>query len=84
MKTITLVSFGQFPRDLIEKTAEAIIEEFYCPVNIRDGRLDMGEFFDAGRRQYDANALLRQVQSMSFPDSDKSLGCSMSICLSRF
>ena len=74
MKTITLVSFGQFPRDLLEKTAEAIIEEFYCPVNIRDGRLDMGEFFDAGRRQYDANALLRQVQSMSFPDSDKTLG----------
>jgi archaemetzincin len=74
MQTITLVSFGQFPKDILEKTAEAVGEEYQCHVNMRDGHLDMGEFFDAARRQYDGNALLKQVQSMSSPESDKSLG----------
>jgi archaemetzincin len=74
MQTITLVSFGQFSKDILEKTAEAVIGEYNCPVNIRDGHLDMGDFFDAARRQYNGNALLKQVQSMSFPESDKSLG----------
>lgn len=74
MQTITLVSFGQFPKDILEKTAEAVMEEYKCHVNMRDGHMDLGEFFDAARRQYDGNALLKQVQSMSFPESDKSLG----------
>lgn len=74
MQTITLVSFGQFPKDILEKTAVAVTEEYQCSVNLKDGHLDMGDFFDAARRQYDGNALLKQVQSMSFPESDKSLG----------
>ena len=53
MQTITLVSFGQFPKDILEKTAEAVMEEYKCHVNMRDGHMDLGEFFDAARRQYD-------------------------------
>lgn len=74
MQAITMVSFGIFEKNILEKTAEAIFEEYKCPVNIRDGHLDLGEFYDSARRQYDGNALLKEVQSMSFHDSDKSLG----------
>jgi len=74
LKTITLVSFGYFEKDILEKTAEAVIEEYHCTVNIKDGHLDLSEFYDSARRQYNGNALLKQVHSISFPESDKNLG----------
>jgi len=74
LQTITLVSFGFFEKDILEKTAEAVIEEYHCIVNIKDGHLDLSEYYDSARRQYDGNALLKQVHSMSFPESDKNLG----------
>jgi archaemetzincin len=74
LKTITLVSFGYFEKDILEKTADAVIDEYHCIVNIKDGHLDLSEYYDSARRQYDGNALLKQVHSMSFPESDKNLG----------
>jgi archaemetzincin len=74
LQVITLVSFCYFEKDILEKTAEAVIQEYHCPVIIKDGHLDLSEYYDAARRQYDGNALLKQVNSMSFPESDKSLG----------
>jgi len=73
LQTITFVSFGPFDRDILEKTAESVIDEFRCSVGIRDGHMDLSEYFDAARRQYDGNALIKVVQSLSFPDSDKTL-----------
>jgi len=74
LKTITLVSFGYFEKDILEKTAKAVMEEYHCQVNIENGHLDLSEFYDSARRQYNGNALLKQVNSMSFPESEKSLG----------
>jgi archaemetzincin len=73
LQTVTLVSFGAFEREFLEKTAEAVAEEYRFSVNIRDGHLDLSEYFDAARRQYDGNALLKVIQSLPFPDSDKTL-----------
>lgn len=74
LQTITLVSFGFFEKDILEKTAEAVMEEYHCVVNIKDGHLDLSEFYDSARRQYNGNELLKQVHSMLFPESDKNLG----------
>jgi len=74
LQAITLVSFGFFEKDILEKTAEAVIEEYHCAVNIRDGHLDLSEYYDSARRQYNGNELLKQVHSMVFPESDKNLG----------
>jgi len=74
LQTITLVSFGFFEKDILEKTAEAVMEEYNCVVNIKDGHLDLSEFYDSARRQYNGNELLKQVHSMFFPESDKNLG----------
>ena len=73
LQTITFVPFGPFDREILEKTAEAVIEEYRCAVTIRDGHMDLSEYFDVGRRQYDGNRLIKVVQSLSFPDSDKTL-----------
>ncbi len=73
LQTITFVSFGAFDRELLEKTAEAVAEEYHCAITIRDGHIDLSEYFDAARRQYNGNALIKVVQLLSFPESDKTL-----------
>jgi archaemetzincin len=74
LQTITLVSFGFFEKDILEKTAEAVMEEYHCTVNIESGHLDLSEYYDSSRRQYNGNALLKQVHSIPFSESDKNLG----------
>ena len=74
MPNITLVSFGYFEKDLLEQTAEAVKLEFRCLVNIREGHIDLSEFYDSARRQYNGNLLLKVVDSISFPDTAKTLG----------
>jgi archaemetzincin len=73
LQTITFVSFGAFDKDLLEKTAEAVAEEYHCAVNIRDEHIDLSEYFDASRRQYDGNKLINVVRTLTFPESDKTL-----------
>ena len=73
LPTITLISFGIFDRDMLEKTAGAVVDEFHCEVILKDGHWDLSEFFDPARHQYDGNAILKQVQNLSFPESDKTL-----------
>jgi archaemetzincin len=74
LQAITLVSFGYFEKEILEKTAEAVSEEYHCQVFVKDGHMDLSEFYDSARRQYNGNALLKQVNSMSFPETDKTLG----------
>lgn len=74
LRSITLISFGYFEKNLLEKTAESVIEEYHLPVIIREGHLDLSEFYDSARRQYNGNALLKIVDSMKVKDSLKTLG----------
>jgi len=74
LSSITLISYGYIEKNLLEKTAEAVIREFQCSVSIREGHLDLSEFYDPTRRQYNGNALLKVVDSLSIPDSLKTLG----------
>jgi len=74
MPNITLVSFGYFEKDNLEMIAEAVKHEFRCPVNLREGHVDLSEFYDQARRQYNGNGLLKMVDTMTFPDSQKILG----------
>lgn len=74
MPNITLISFGYFGKDILEKTAEAVVYEFQASVNLKDGHLDLSDFFDPNRRQYNGNTLLKLVDSLPFPDSLKTIG----------
>jgi archaemetzincin len=71
---ITLISFGYFRKDILEKIAEDVRHEFHFPVNIKEGHLDLGEFYDASRRQYNGNALLKLVDAEYSSDSFKTIG----------
>ena len=74
LPNITLVSFGHFEKELLETTVEAVKREFRFPVIIREGHLDLGEFYDPTRRQYNGNSLLKIVDALPFTDSVKTLG----------
>jgi archaemetzincin len=74
LASITLVSFGYFGKDILEKTAEAVTHEYSLPVAIKDGHLDLGEFYDSARRQYNGNSLLKQIDILVQPDSLKTIG----------
>ena len=71
---ITLISFGYFEKDLLENLAEAVRNEFRYSVRIREGHLDLSEFYDPGRRQYNGNKLLMEIDSLLLPDSMKTIG----------
>jgi archaemetzincin len=74
LQNITLLSFGYFEKDFLEQIVEAVKSEFHCSVALREGHIDLSEYYDPARRQYNANTLLQQVDSISFPDSFKTLG----------
>lgn len=48
--------------------------EFSIPVTTKEGYLDLTEFYDQPRRQYDGNRLLKEIDSVFASDSDKTLG----------
>ena len=74
LPNITLISFGFFEQDFLEQIAKAVQAEFDCTVNIREGRIELGEYYDPARRQYNGNTLISIVDSMTFPESNKILG----------
>lgn len=74
LQNITLVSFGYFEELFLKNIAEAVKQEFLSSVSLREGHLDLSEFYDPGRRQYNGIKLLKEVDSSFSSDSGKTLG----------
>jgi archaemetzincin len=73
-QNITLISFGYFDESFLKNVAEAVKKEFLSSVNIKEGHLDLSEFYDPIRRQYNGTKLLKEVESKFSADSVKTLG----------
>lgn len=71
---ITLISFGYFERDFLEKIANSVTREFMIPVQIREGHFDLSEFYDPARGQYNGNLLLKEVDNQYASESIKAFG----------
>jgi archaemetzincin len=71
---ITLVSFGLYGKDFLEKISEAVEHELNSTVFFKDAHIDISDFYDPGRRQYNGDKLLREVNSILIPDSTKVIG----------
>jgi archaemetzincin len=72
--TITLLPFGLFDREFLEKISMSVAHEFKCQVVIKDAHFDISDFYDPTRRQYNGDKLLREVDSFSFTESSKVIG----------
>jgi archaemetzincin len=73
-ETIILISFGNFDQELLEMVANDVNQEFMVPVRRKDGNLDLSEFYDPARRQYNGTGLLKKIDSGFATDSAKTLG----------
>ena len=73
-QNIALISFGYFDNDFLRDVAKAVKNEFYCEVNMKEGHLDLIEFYDPVRRQYNGSKLLYHIEEYFASDLSKTIG----------
>jgi archaemetzincin len=73
-QSITFVPFGYFDENLLRDIAGAAEQEFLCSASIKEGHLDLSEFYDPTRRQYNGSKLLKEVDTNFSSDSGKTIG----------
>jgi len=71
---IKIISFGYFEKKYLGEILHEIEHVFSIPVVIREGHLDLSEFFDPARKQYDANKLLKEIETNYAPARKKTIG----------
>jgi archaemetzincin len=74
LENITLISFGYFDQEILERISPDISREFSFPVRTKSGNLDLSEFYDPSRRQYNGTTLLTKINTEFATDSTKTLG----------
>jgi archaemetzincin len=73
-RNITLISFGFFEKEFLEQVADGVRQELNFPVFHRDGHMDISDFFDPARKQYDGNKLLKEIDALVPPEAVKAVG----------
>ncbi len=63
LENITLISFGYFDQEILERISPDISREFSFPVKTKSGNLDLSEFYDPSRRQYNGTTLLTKINT---------------------
>jgi archaemetzincin len=72
-KSIVLISFGYFEKELLEQVARDVEKEFLLPTLTREGHIDLSDFYDAARRQYNGNLLLKLIDTQFGAGTHKTL-----------
>ena len=72
--SILLISHGHFEKNFLEKITKDVVHEFHFPVNFEESHIDLSEFYDPMRRQYDGNRLLKEIDSLPSPQFLKKIG----------
>jgi len=70
---IVLIYHGQFEQKHLELIAMDILREYDIHVDIRECHSDISRFFDPARHQYDANQLLKYIDSKNDPSALKTI-----------
>ena len=73
-QSILLISHGNFENGFLEKLAREVEHEFHFPVHIEESHIDLSEFYDPMRRQYDGNGILGEIDSISSAEFIKKVG----------
>jgi len=71
---ITLIHFGFFEKGILDKIFGDVEKVFHVPVKIRDGYLDLAEYYDPARRQYNGNLLLKTIDASFGTENTKTMG----------
>lgn len=73
-QSITLLSCDHFEKGVTDSIVVDITREFHYPVIFKEFDFDVSSFYFPGRRQYDANKILKSVSEISVPGSIKKIG----------
>lgn len=73
-QNITLISFGRFEKDFLDRLVEIVEREYSIPIKLKEGHIDLSDYYDPLRRQYNGNSLLKEVDTMYSFDTHKTLG----------
>lgn len=73
-RNIILISLGLFENGFLRKIAEAVNSEYGLPVIIKEGHLDITEYYDPVRRQYNGMKLLKEIESSYASNGIKTIG----------
>lgn len=73
-QSIILISCDHFEKDVTDNIVEAITHEFHHPVIFKEYDFEISNYYSPGRRQYDANRILKDVSKMFLPDSFMKIG----------
>jgi archaemetzincin len=74
LEYIYLISFGRFEKVLLEQVAREVEREFSIPVKTNEGYLDLSEYYDPSRRQYNGNMLLEKIEKGFASEKNKVVG----------
>jgi len=73
-QAILIINHGNFEKDFLGTVAESITGEYHLPVTVKESHLDLSEFYDPMRRQYNGNQLMKELDSWSSMDHVKNIG----------
>jgi archaemetzincin len=70
---IKLVSMGYFERNLLESVAKSVGHEYQAQVDLQDAHVDLSNYFDPSRKQYNGNKLLKDIDLQYAHDETKTI-----------
>jgi len=73
-QAILIINHGNFEKDFLGTIAAGITREYRLPVSVKDSHLDLSEFYDPMRRQYNGNKLMQELNSWSELNHIKNIG----------
>ncbi len=73
-QTIQIITIGHFDSALLTTISSGITEEYNLPALFIESHLDLNEFYDPSRRQYNGNEILKKIDSLYFFKAIKTIG----------
>ncbi len=70
---ILIIDHGNFEKDFLGSIAESITGEYRLPVSLKESHVDLSEFFDPMRRQYNGNKMMKELDSWSLQEHIKNI-----------
>lgn len=73
-QSILLISHGNFEKNFLEKLTRDVARVYFLPVSVEESHIDLSEYYDPIRRQYNGNGILKEIDSMSSNQFVKKVG----------
>jgi archaemetzincin len=70
---LLMINHGNFEKNFLGTIAENITREYHLPVSVKESHMDLSEFFDPMRRQYNGNLMMKELVSLSSLNSNKKI-----------